>query len=117
MKSFIVFVEDDEIQEAKDQGLANGDTLTDEQALESACTINIKAYKGAIMTGAKAEKRFNDYAKSKGYAQKVVGDYAFTNRRGKIIKLLHSGETFMEVFIEGAGRRTIFNDEVPNEKR
>lgn len=58
MKSFIVFVEDDEIQEAKDQALENGsgESLTDEEALESACTINIKVYKGGSHDRGKSRK-------------------------------------------------------------
>lgn len=36
------------------------------------------------------ELRFMEYAKSKGYTKKVVGDFAYSNRKGKICKLISS---------------------------
>jgi hypothetical protein len=50
---------------------------------------------------------FFDHAKSKGYTTKVVGDYAFENKKGNIIRLVSGKGEVVTVWEQGVGRYEI----------
>jgi hypothetical protein len=62
--------------------------------------------------GTKAEIIFMNYARSKGYKDKVVGDYAYTKNRQKwphspTIKLLGAKNNKLQIYEDGKGRYEI----------
>ncbi len=51
------------------------------------------------------EVAFNDFARSRGFTNKVAGDYAFMNKKGKMFKLIRTRrDGTITVWEEGVGR-------------
>ena len=54
----------------------------------------------ADLTGKEAWIKFKEYAFSKGYTEKVIGDLAFSNKSGKIVRLRSAKNGKVEVYEE-----------------
>ena len=54
--------------------------------------------------GTKAEIIFMNYARSRRFINKVVGDNAYTNKDGKTMKLLGAKNNRLQIYQEGRGR-------------